>query len=177
MFRGGMRRRVAVGEVPVRFDVSRAFLRRADSRGRPIRCNRKKRTGNALCSLLPMTCTVHGKAHCPVRGNILKVLKRVRGRRKVRAVMECPCCRVFPALEHVKRILRNGRDRNISKGVEMCRFRFPRPLTLGHKKQERRYNPFQSASRALCGSCPYAPAAPVRVPGHDRGFRQDLYHT
>ena len=177
MFRGGMRRRVTVGEVPVCFDDSRAFLRRADSRGRPIRCNKKKSTGNGSPPLLPMDRMIGERGPNPVRGNILKVLKRVRGRRKVRTVMECPCCRVFPALEHVKRILRNGRDRNISKGVEMCRFRFPRPLTLGHKKQERRYNPFQSASRALCGSCPYAPAAPVRVPGHDRGFRQDLYHT
>ena len=139
MFRGGMRRRVTVGEVPVRFDDSRAFLRRADSRGRPIRCNKKKRTGNGLCPLLA-TCTVHGKAHCPVRGNILNVLKRVRGRRKVRTVMECPCCRVFPALEHVKRILRNGQDRNISKGGEMCNF-VPRSLRDTIKKQERRYNP------------------------------------
>ena len=61
----GIRRRAVFGEVPVRFDDRRAFPRRADSRGRPIRCNRKKRTGNALCPLLP-----DGKAHCPVRGNI-----------------------------------------------------------------------------------------------------------
>lgn len=174
MFRGGMRRRVTVGEVPVCFDDSRAFLRRADSRGRPIRCNKKKRTGNGLCPLLA-TCTVHGKAHCPVRGNILKVLKRVRGRRKVRTVMECPCCQVFSALEHVKCILRNGRNRNISKGGEMCRFRSPRPLTLGNKKQERRYNPY-GRPREPSPVVALTPLLPRHeLPGHNRGFRQDLY--
>ena len=57
--------------------------------------------------LLPMDRMTGERGPNPVRGNILKVLKRVRGRRKVRAVMERPCRRVFPAQEHVKRILRN----------------------------------------------------------------------
>lgn len=99
MFRGGMRRRVTVGEVPVRFDDSRAFLR--------VNEYKKKRTGNGSPPLLPMDRMTGERGPNPVRGNILKVLKRVRGRRKVRAVMERPCRRVFPAQEHVKRILRN----------------------------------------------------------------------
>lgn len=117
MFRGGMRRRVAVGEVPVRFDDSRAFLR--------VNEYKKKRTGNGSPPLLPMDRMIGERGPNPVRGNILKVLKRVRGRRKVRTVMERPCRRIFPAMEYVKRILRNARDRNISEGVEMCDFRSP----------------------------------------------------
>lgn len=157
MFRGGMRRRVTVGEVPVRFDDSRAFLR--------VNEYKKKRTGNGSPPLLPMDRMTGERGPNPVRGNILKVLKRVRGRRKVRAVMERPCRRVFPAQEHVKRILRNGRDRNISRGVEMCRFRSLRPLTLGNKKQERRYNPFGSASRAFSGKLPLRPCRPGTCTG------------
>ena len=117
MFRGGMRRRVTVGEVPVRFDDSRAFLR--------VNEYKKKRTGNGSPPLLPMDRMIGERGPNPVRGNILKVLKRVRGRRKVRTVMERPCRRIFPAMEYVKRILRNARDRNISEGVEMCDFRSP----------------------------------------------------
>ena len=116
MVERGIRRRAVLGEVPVRFDDRRVFPRRADGRGRPIRCNRKKRTGNALCPLLPVVSTTDGKAHCPVRGNMLKVLKRVRGRRKFRAVRQRLCRRTVPATEYVKRILKNGRNRNISRG-------------------------------------------------------------
>lgn len=163
MFRGGMRRRVTVGEVPVRFDESRAFLR--------VNEYKKKRTGNGSPPLLPMDRMTGERGPNPVRGNILKVLKRVRGRRKVRAVS--PCRRVFPAMECVKRILKNGRNRNISRGVGMCDF-VPR-APAKNKKAGAQVQPLRSASRAFSGSCPYAPAAPVHVPRHDKGFRQDLY--
>ena len=87
MFRGGMRRQVTVGEVPVRFDDSRAFLRVANGLSSPLCDNKKKRTGNGSPPLLPMDRMIGERGLNPVRGNILKVLKRVRGRRKVRTVM------------------------------------------------------------------------------------------
>ena len=163
MFRGGMRRRVTVGEVPVRFDDSRAFLR--------VNEYKKKRTGNCSPPLLPMDRMIGERGPSPVRGNIWKVSRRVRGRREFRIA---PCRRVFPALEHVKRILRNGRDRNISRGVEMCNF-VPRTLRDTIKKQERRYNPNGRPSEpsSVVALTPLLPRQ--LVPGHNRGFRQDLY--
>ena len=174
MFRGGMRRRVMVGEVPVRFDDSRAFLRVVNGLSSPLCDNKKKRTGNGPHPLLPMDRMIGERGPNPVRGNIMKVLKRVRGRRKVRTVMECPCRRVFPALEHVKRILGNGQDRDISRGVEMCNF-VPRTLQDTIKKQERRYNPY-GRPREPSPVVALTPLLPRQlVPGHNRGFRQDLY--
>ena len=163
MFRGGIRRRGTVGEVPVRFDDSRAFLR--------VNEYKKKRTGNGSPPLLPMDRMIGDRGPSPVRGNIWKVSRRVRGRREFRIA---PCRRVFPALEHVKRILRNGRDRNISRGVEMCNF-VPRTLRDTIKKQERRYNPNGRPSEpsSVVALTPLLPRQ--LVPGHNRGFRQDLY--
>ena len=148
MFRGGMRRRVTVGEVPVRFDDSRAFLR--------VNEYKKKRTGNGSPPLLPMDRMIGERGPSPVRGNIWKVSRRVRGRREFRIA---PCRRVFPALEHVKRILRNGRDRNISRGVEMCDFCSPGPARY-KKKTGAQVQPQRSASRAFFGKLPLRPCRP-----------------
>ena len=163
MFRGGMRRRVTVGEVPVRFDDSRAFLR--------VNEYKKKRTGHGPPPLLPMDRMIGERGPNPVRGNILK---RIRGKRKVRAVMERPCRRKLPAEERVIHIGKNGWDRNISEGVEMCDFRSP-ALPSYDKRAGAQVQPQRSAFGAFFGSCPYAPAASVHVPRHDKGFRQDLY--
>ena len=71
IFKRGMRRRTVLGKVPVRFSDCRAFPRMASGRSRP------KHTGGQFRAVIAGSCGSRlQKNDVPVRGNILKIMKK-----------------------------------------------------------------------------------------------------
>lgn len=154
IFKRGIRRRAVPGEIPVRSGDCRAFPRVANGRSRP------KHTGGQLHAVIAGSCGSRlQKNDIPVRGNILKIMKKGCPKSSPHSPTATPPPKISGAGAGGAYFEKQAGPEHIWPGLK-CVISVSRALPLYDKKQERRYNPFQSASRAFSGKLPLRPCRP-----------------